>query len=40
MSFSFFKIANNPGGVVGKDNYLYLTEYIYTPSHWGVGGGI
>ncbi len=27
--YSFFNIANNPGGVVGKDNYLYLESYIY-----------
>jgi len=29
MLYSFFNIANNPGGVVGKDNYLYLESYIY-----------
>ena len=29
LTYSLFKIANNPQGIVGKDNYLYLTEYIY-----------
>ena len=29
LLYSFFKEANNPGGVVGDNNYLYLESYIY-----------
>ena len=29
ISYSFFNMANNPGGVVGKNNYLYLESYIH-----------
>ena len=29
MLYSFYSMANNPGGVVGKENYLYLTDYVY-----------
>jgi hypothetical protein len=27
--YSLFNMAHNPGGVVGKDNYLYLESYIF-----------
>jgi len=27
--YSLFSMAHNPGGVVGKDNYLYLESYIF-----------
>ncbi len=29
ISYSLFNMANNPGGVVGKNNYLYLESYIH-----------
>ena len=29
MMYSFYNKAVNPGGVVGKDNYLYLESYIF-----------
>lgn len=29
IMYSLFNEAINPGGVVGKDNYLYLESYIY-----------
>ena len=29
LSYSLFNMANNPGGVVGKNNYLYLESYIH-----------
>lgn len=29
MMYSLYNMAVNPGGVVGKDNYLYLESYIY-----------
>jgi len=29
ISYSIFNMANNPGGVVGKNNYLYLESYIH-----------
>lgn len=29
IHYSLFRMAKNPGGVVGEDNYLFLTSYIY-----------
>ncbi|NOR86304.1 MAG: hypothetical protein GQ527_01715 [Bacteroidales bacterium] len=29
LLYSFFHLANNPGGVVGTQDYLYLESYIY-----------
>lgn len=29
IQYSCYDLANNPGGVVGKDNYLFLESYIF-----------
>ena len=29
MLYSLYSMPNNPGGVIGKDKYLYLTDYVY-----------